>query len=214
MSRDERREFQRLKLAMPLLALLDGHNALILDLGIAGAFVEHHGRLQPDARVRLTFRWQERDVEFVCTATRSSVVREQGKSVVSQTALQFVEAIGDAEAKLQQMIATFVGRMLAAQKANAAPQTETATDTFLPKMGEARRARTRALVSYRFDGTSWSRRQTNSPDQPADGFTVAAYEDEDELEVLCRAYERADEAGRQMIRVIAELSARSVRTGR
>ena len=208
---DERRDFQRLKLATPLLALLDGHNALILDIGLAGAFVEHHGRLHDGARVRLTFRWQNKDVEFGCVVTRSVTVREQG-AVVSHSALQFAEAAGDASTRLQEMMATLVGRILAAQKANASAKSESESDTLLPKIGGARRARTNACVTYRFDGKSWSRKTTNSPAQPPDGFTVAAYEDEDELEVLCRVFENADAAGRQMIRVIAELSARSVKT--
>jgi hypothetical protein len=67
-------------------------------------------------------------------------------------------------------------------------------------------------MSYRYDGKAWSRSRTNSPSQPPNGFTVAGYEDEEELEVLCRTYERADAAGRQMIRVIAELSAMTVKT--
>ena len=66
-------------------------------------------------------------------------------------------------------------------------------------------------MTYRLSGTTWSRNYTRSAGQPLDGFTVAAYEDEDELEVLCRAYERADHQGRHMIRVIAELSAMTVK---
>jgi len=214
MTSNDRREFQRLKLAKPLLALLDGHNALVLDIGIGGAFIEHHGRLQPGARVRLTFRWQGSDVEFVCSAIRSDAVRDDGnaRNIVSQTGLRFVEAVGSAEERLQEMMATFVGRILAAQKANASAKSADHADTLLPKIGEARRTRSSGYAAYRFDGSSWSRSITKSPAQAPNGFTVAAYEDEDELEVLCRAYESADASGRQMIRVIAELSAMTVKT--
>ena len=38
---NDRREFQRLRLAKPILALMDGQSALILDIGIAGAYIEH-----------------------------------------------------------------------------------------------------------------------------------------------------------------------------
>lgn len=206
----DRRDFQRLKLAKPLLALLDGHNALILDIGVGGAFIEHYGRLQPGARVKLTFRWQANDVEFGCVVIRSSVIREDGK-VVSQTALQFTDSVGDAHARLQEMMATFVGQILVAQKANATASSESESDTLLPKIGAARRGRSTGLIAYRFNGKAWTKARTDSAAQPADGFTVAAYEDEEELDILCRAYETADAAGRQMIRVIAELSARSVK---
>src|SRR5687767_5828587 len=43
MLRDDRREFQRLKLSKPILATMGTANALILDIGIAGAFLEHFG---------------------------------------------------------------------------------------------------------------------------------------------------------------------------
>src|SRR6476661_802148 len=39
----DRRRFQRLKLAKPILGLIDGQSALILDIGVGGAFVEHYG---------------------------------------------------------------------------------------------------------------------------------------------------------------------------
>jgi hypothetical protein len=52
---------------------------------------------------------------------------------------------------------------------------------------------------------------TDSPEQPNNGFTVAAYEDDEELESLCQAYEIADEEGRRLIQLVAELSARTVK---
>ena len=213
MTSGDRREFQRLKLARPLMALLDGGNALVLDIGIGGALVEHYGHLRAGTHVKLTFRWQGSDVEFLCTATRSNVVREKAtaRSVVSQTAIQFEKGIGNAEERLRELMASFVGRILAAQKANAAASEAEHGDTLLPKIGEALRSRTTAFMSYRYDGKAWSRSRTNSPSQPPNGFTVAGYEDEEELEVLCRTYERTDAAGRQMIRVIAELSAMTVK---
>jgi hypothetical protein len=209
----DRRQFQRLKLAKPLMALLDGQNALVLDIGISGAYIEHYGKLQPGARVRLVFRWQGSDVEFVCSCIRSTVVREKAaaRTVISQTALHFDEAVGNATERLKEMMAIFVGRILAAQKANAAATQYDESDALLSKIGEARRSRSTGFLTYRLHGTKWSRTFTTSVKQPADGFTVAAYEDDEELEVLCRAYERADKQGQQMIRVIAELSAMSVK---
>ena len=75
---NDRREFQRLRLAKPILALMDGQNALILDIGIAGAYIEHYGALPPGARFKLLFRWQRADVELLCEVRRSRVVRTGG----------------------------------------------------------------------------------------------------------------------------------------
>src|SRR5207247_5244861 len=82
---NDRREFQRLRLAKPILALMDGQNALFLDIGIAGADVEPYGALPPGARFKLLFRWQRADVELLCEVRRSRVVRSGGDnmSVVS-----------------------------------------------------------------------------------------------------------------------------------
>lgn len=211
MQRDDRRRFQRLKLSKPILATIDGVNALILDIGVAGAFLEHYGTREPEDRFRLCFRWQGSDVEFLCEAVRSTVIRKpagDGENVLSHTGVRFVEPIGDASEKLEDLIATFVGRILAAQKANAAGEDRDSPGaTILARLGEARMMRSRGYVSYHLKGTTWWRVPTDSPKQPLDGFTVSTHEDDDEIEALCQTYAQADEDGRNLIRLVAELSA-------
>jgi len=213
--RDDRREFQRLKLSKPILGTIRSTNALILDVGLAGAFLEHYGTAEPGEKFTLNFRWQGSDVQFVCEVARSAVVRDpggDGKSLVSHTGVRFVEAIGDAQTQLQDLITTFVGRILTAQKANASGELgESAGATILARLGEARRMRSRGYVSYHLKGDTWWKTPTMSPKQPPDGFTVAAHEDDDDLDALCRTYEAADEEGRHLIRLVAELSARQER---
>lgn len=210
MLRDDRREFQRLKLSKPILATMGESNALILDIGIAGAFLEHFGTSAAGDRFQLTFRWQGEDVAFLCEVARSSIVRlpgGDGKSVASHTGVRFLEAIGNARAQLQDLITTFVSRILVAQRANAAGEnTESAGATILARLGEARRMRSRGFVTYHYDGDAWSRVPGTSPVQPPNGFTVGDFEEPDELETLCRTYEAADDEGRHLIRVVAELS--------
>jgi len=212
---NDRREFQRLHLAKPILAQLDTQSALILDIGVGGAFLEHYGTLQPGQRFRITFRWQGDDVEFIAEVIRSGEVRKPGgdmESTVSHTAVHFVEAIGDSENRLHDMMATFVGKVLAAQKANASGDiADSAGARILAQLGEARRTRTRGYIAYHLKGDSWWRVPTDSSLQPPDGFTVAAYEDEEELAQLCNAYETADEETRRLIRLVAELSVLSAR---
>lgn len=209
----ERREFQRLRLANPILASMDGANALILDIGMAGAFVEHYGTVEPGRQFRLSFRWHGEDVEFRCEVVRTAVVRQpagDGKSALSHTGVHFLESVGDSAARLGDLIATSVGRILAAQRANAAGDENHATGAaVLAGLGGARRKRTHGFVSYRLKGDSWWRVPTDSPRQPEDGFTVAAWEDEAELATLCRTYEQADDEGRRLIRLVAELSVRT-----
>jgi hypothetical protein len=209
MSQD-RREFQRLRLAKPILALFDGQNALILDIGISGAFVEHYGEPKKGDRLRLLFRWKGIDTEFIAEIAHTIVVRRTANAIVSHSGVRFVQSIADAESRLNDMMATFVGKMLAAQKANAGA-TESAESGTLVDLGGARRSRTPGYITYRLDGNQWSREMADTPTQPLNGFTVAAYEDESELESLCRAWETADAEGRRLIRLVAELSARTVK---
>jgi hypothetical protein len=210
---NDRRTFQRIQLARPILAQLDQQNALILDVGVGGAFLEHYGVMAPGQRLRLQFRWRSEDIEFVCEVARTRVIRDAGTNVLSHSGVRFVEAAGDSEARLHDMIATFVGKLLAAQKINAHGVDHADSDVVLSELGGARRTRVRGLISYRLrpDGT-WRRAPTTDPRQPADGFTVAAYEDDDDLDVLCRAYEAADAEGRRLIRLVSELSVRTVAT--
>lgn len=206
----DRREFQRLKLAKPILGVLGSANALVLDIGIAGAFVEHYGTAAPGERLDLSFRWKGEDVLFRCEVVRSTIVKQpggDGKSTLSQSGLHFVEAVGDSSDRLQDLIATFVGRILAAQRANAAGEGgQSAGESILATIGQARRSRSHGYISYRFKDERWWRIPTDSPVQPLDGFTIGGHEDEEELETLCRTYEQADEEGRRLIRLVAELS--------
>ena len=211
MSPNDRREFQRLSLAKPILALLDGQNALILDIGVHGAFIEHYGQPEIGDRQRLLFRWKGSDVQFVTEILRTTVVRKTANASVSHSGVQFVESFGNADAQLTDMMATFIGKMLAAQKANAGA-TEVAASATLTDMGGARRSRTRGYVTYRLQDGKWTSEPSDTPTQPLNGFTVAAYENEEELESLCRAWEEADTEGRRLIKLVAELSAREVKS--
>lgn len=209
----ERREFQRLKLVKPILGTLDGQNALILDVGIGGAFVEHYGERSQGDRFRLAFAWEGSTIEFDCEVRRSVIVRRASdETSVSHTGSRFVAAIGDSERLLEQMMAAFVGRILAAQRANARGERESAEGlAILDHLGDARRVRARGFVAYRFVDGLWSTERSESPKQPEDGFTVAAHEDDDELQVLREAYEQTDDEGRSLIRLVAQLSTGSAR---
>lgn len=212
MNSDDRRAFQRLNLGKPILATIDGRSALIVDVGMTGAFVEHHGKAQPGMTLELSFKWQGAEVRFVSEVMHSRVVRTGSakEAPVSQSGIKFIEAAGDAEARLQDMMATFVGQLLAAQKSNAKGDAEGRPE-ILSQLGEARRSRSRGFLAYRLSGGKWTLTRTESDKQPGDGFTVAGHEDEEELATLCRAYEVADEEGRRLIRLVAELSVHSAK---
>src|SRR5260370_9717940 len=161
---NERRDFQRRRRAKPIRALLDGQNALILDIGISGAFVEHYGQTNAGDRFTLLFRWKGTDVEFISEVAHTVIVRKTGNAEVSHTGLRFTQPIGEAEKRLNDMVGTFVGKVLAAQKANAVATQP--SDSALIDLGGARRTRTRACIMHRLLNGSWSRHMSESPAPP------------------------------------------------
>ena len=211
MAAEDRQLLERLRLGKPIIALLNGQSALILDIGIGGAFVEHYGELSVGDRMSLVFRWKSTDVEIICKVVRTEVVRRSASGPVSHSDLSFVQSSPEAQTHLNDMLATYVGKILSAQKANAAATEDPTSAATLADLGGARRSRARGFVTYRLRDGAWSRTFTDSAAQPEDGFTVAGYEDESELRTLCDAYAAADDEGRRLIRVVAELSARTVK---
>jgi hypothetical protein len=189
-------------------------NALILDVGIGGAFLEHYGKVESGDLVPIRFRWQGEEIELICEVARSEVIRApggDGNSHVSHTGVRFVEAKGDSTSRLQNLIATFVGKVLAAQRANASGDRDENAASMLSRLGEARRMRISGFIVYHLEQGAWSRTPTHSAKQPEDGFTVAAFEDQDEVDALCQTYEQSDAEGRRLIRLVAELSVKSPR---
>jgi hypothetical protein len=210
MEHDERRQYQRLKLSKPILATLRSSNALILDISIGGAFVEHHGTMTTGERFNLSFTWKGEPVEFACEARRSIVVRAQSgaEPALSQTGIQFLEPVGDSAVRLREMIGSLLGRLLEAQKANASGEGgESAGATILARLGEARRQRSRGFVTWRLKEGEWQSTPSTSSRQPLDGFTVGEHEEDGDVATLRRTYEAADAEGRNLIRMTAELSA-------
>ena len=211
MAADGQRGFQRLRLAKPILGMLNSDNVLLLDIGMSGALIEHHGLLDIHNPVRLLFRWKNEDVEFQGEALASEIIRGDGPSSISHTELAFLKPVGNSERALGDMMATLIGEVLVAQRLNASGE-RTDRGDFLSTLGAARRSRSRGYVTYRLDAQgNWTRSSTRSPQQPENGFTVAQYEDDEDLRVLCRAWDIGDDEARQLIHLLAEMSARTVR---
>jgi hypothetical protein len=199
---DERRQFQRLRLIKPILATARGENVLLLDVGVAGALIEHRGAAKPGDTFTLSFLSQGTEIAYVC-----EVAHTEAHGLVSHSGLRFLEPVGDSAARLRELMASFVDKVITAQKANASGGFRAAnTKTFLEQLGQAHRERARGFARHRLVNGTWTQETTESPVQPIDGFTIASFEDDDDVAKLRRTYERSDQEGRDLIRVLAELS--------
>jgi hypothetical protein len=204
---DERRRFHRLDLAHPLEAEFDGLEVGLHEIGLVGAFIDHDVPLEPGRVGILSFAWGDDQLRFECRVVHSGGEAPEGARFSS--GLDVRAALGESASKLRKMIAEHVSRVVAAQEANAFGMRELNRidgDATLTALGSARRTAQTGFITYRLVSGTWKRVPSLLPDQPPDGFTVAAWEEDEQLESLRRAYEQADEEGRNFLRMLAELS--------
>lgn len=201
---EERRRFQRLDLPAPVPALFDGAAVRVADIGLVGALIQHEGPLEPERTGILSFAWQGHDLSFECRVVHTNESAHEWTS-----GLEIVAAVGDSDALLRRFIAESVARIVAAQEANAFGNRDLNwldSDRTLTAVGSARRASLSGFVTWRFVNGAWKRAASLLPDQPKDGFTVPAWEEDEQIERLRRSYEDADDDGRQFLRILAELT--------
>jgi hypothetical protein len=190
---DERRQFQRLNLVEPVDGWFGDFAVRLLNVSATGALIESDEPLPDDARALLRFFWRGTELEILAKTARQLAV---------QTGLEFLE---DSET-LRALIADSATELLRAQEANALGQRDAnivGDETLTAASAGARLA---GYVTWTFGDAGWKARRSLLPDQPPDGFTVAASEPEDQVSLLCRTYEAGDAEARRLTRMLAEIS--------
>jgi hypothetical protein len=191
---DERRGYQRLNLMRPLDGWFGDYAVRLLDVSASGALVDLEEPLEDRARALLRFFWNGEEVEVMAEVARADDMR---------LGLKFVEE----SEQLRRLIAVSVTEILNAQQANAEGRREANVigDATLTSASE-RLGNVITFTTWLFKDGKWKHRPSLLPDQPADGFTIAANEDEAQVALLCRTYENGDEEARRLTRLLAELS--------
>lgn len=230
-SRPERRKKKRTALARGVLARYGTLDVIMIDISDAGARIEHFTQLNVGRKSRFRFEWQEETIETEAEVRSCKVHRfanEEEGTTVFQSGLFFTNYVGDSAARIHEMTAMLVARSLAEQVANArgiGPIMERNMPVFRGGLVTAsgvesgdKKARIpktqivvdRGYVRCTITHRSWSKKWSRSPEQPEEGFTVPATEPADHVEQLCEMYEKADDAGRKLIRLLARLSVEKV----
>lgn len=202
---EERRRFHRLDLPAPIAGRFDGAEVRLADVGLVGILILHEGPLEPERTGTLSFEWERHHLSFECRVVHCSPASGGGY----HSGLEVVAAHGESDASLRKLIAESVARIVAAQEANAFGNRELNwidSDRTLTAVGSARKASMTGFVTWRLVDGAWKKSASLLPDQPKDGFTVPAWEEEEQIERLRRSYEDADEDGRKFLRILAELS--------
>lgn len=197
---DERRSFQRLSLTEPVDGWFGDFAITLLDVSATGALIDYADVIPLDSRALLRFFWQGEELEIL-----SEIVRHAD----GRSGLHFVEQ----NTRLNHLIALSAAELLRAQAANAEGDREANRfgDSTLTaaSVGLGRPPLPYLVCRLRDDG--WSRKFALVPDQPEHGFTVSATEPAADVDMLCRTYEQGDAEARRLTRLLAELSAASVR---
>jgi hypothetical protein len=181
---DERRAFQRLNLTQPVDGAFGGVPLRIVEVSARGALALTGAELRPGARGLVRFCWRGEDVE----AGAAVVWCEEGRA-----GFRF----DDVPAVLRKLLEDNVTEILLQQQTSDAAPTIVDVDDF-PVAD--------VFVTYTLDGGVWTRRASLLPDQPANGFTIAASQPQDHVELLCRTFEQGSAETRRLTRLFAELS--------
>ena len=201
---EERREFQRLTLDPPMPATFGTSPVSILEVGVLGARV-HHAEPLDIKYAELRFAYNDVAIALKCELIRTFASRHSPYPDTGQeSGLRFLAAIGESGDHLRAMLSELVVKEFESSR----PPMPKAATIDGDKTVRGRDAR---FMCFRLDPKAgWTKRRVFLPEQPTAGFTVAANEDTEEMQRLCAVYESADEEGRRLIRLFAELSVSDV----
>ena len=190
---DERRQFQRLNLAEPLDGWFGDYAVRLVNISATGALLSCDEQLPDDARALLRFWWRGREIEVLARTARR---------VDAQTGIEFLEE----SEPLFDLLAESATELLRAQEANAAGRREGNVFGDETLTAASMRAGLSGYVAWTLGENGWKATPSLLPDQPENGFTVSAGEDQEQVALLCRTYEAGDAESRRLTRMLAELS--------
>jgi hypothetical protein len=195
---EERRGAERLVLPKSVPATFGGFSARIAELSLIGCQIEHADRVAARSRLPLRFKWRGSVIRVDATLTRSEMRAIAGKPAYV-SGLEFCQSPEESPAVIREIV-DWLNRERAKNAAPApapAPAVEPAEDDAEVMSAD--------FLQCVFSDGEWVKLYVNDPRQPKDGFTIAAPSNETEVDVLCRAYEKAGADKRLAMRRTFEL---------
>ncbi len=218
-----RRQVERIRLLPGLQGHAGSVTVELIEISVGGARIHHFSPLHVGHVVNLRFRWKEEEISIPASVIRSSVDRF-GSTSAYVSGVRFVHPAGSSRAPIKHLIESFVKNALDEQIRNAQGSTPAwasrlmqnavAGEELSPIAGDGSSAademahalRDEGFVRYTFKSGRWSKSNTWESQQPEDGFTIWHFEDDEQVELLCKDYENAGPSTRALIRLCAELS--------
>lgn len=189
---EEHPAFRRLTLTEPLNGWFGDFAVRLVTVGERHAEIEHDDPLPEDACALLRFYWRGHEVEVMATTRPSSAGNRTE-----------VELEPDAFLTSQiQQSATDVGRAFEANLRGDRDANVVGDET----VTAASRILSTGFVRWTLTEDGWHSQPASTPDQPDNGFTIAAGQRAGEVAILRRTYEEGDDAARALTRCLAAMS--------
>lgn len=197
----ERRRGERTHVTRELRARIGRHDALVLDLSMRGARVNHEALLQRGSTIRLSFRWYGVQFDAAAEILASRIVTLGAgldQRPLYESRVRFASMTLDAMDVLSRAIAGIATEQLRTWVGNLQGESAPTSTAGVQPLGFIR---CRAI--YR----RWEKKWTRDASHPDDGFTVPAGTPVAEVEALCRAWESMDDDSRELLRLTANVVA-------
>jgi hypothetical protein len=204
----------RLTFKMPRTARFATHEVVLVDLSLKGAGIQHSNQIPPGTRGALRFRLEREYHEVTCEISRSKLqlVRQGTRTLqIYRSGLAFAGIEGEADT-IKDALRTRVQRAIARQQADAFANAEAMkgveeSSGAIPLAALAGWMETRPYVRCALERSGkWKTEKVDAPEQPPNGFTVSSDEGEKEIELLRRAFEKANDEQRRLIRMFAQIT--------
>jgi PilZ domain len=190
-----RRRFPRLRLTEPVRTVIGRGTGTLVDISANGARIRHDTPVALGARVRVTFDWKGDRFEATAEVLASRVAA-LGGATCFESRLRFLAVPERSQEILARTMTDVLDDDLRKWVDNLHGWRE-------DDHGEPRDAeREDAFIRCRYVNGRWQQTHTRDPLPPFDGFTVPAETDPSEIRTLCRTFEKSDEEGRSLVRLI------------
>ncbi len=193
----ERRKAPRYRPAIILSALLGRHDAIVADLSVCGARIYHFSAVKRGDVLRFTMHHGElvfSSLARVLYSTIDALGTGPSGSPTYESRLQFVDPGADEKAILASLLVDLQERQAERWVRNA--KGDYAPDPQLTRVASY-------FTRLQWTGQAWLQIATRDARQPGEGLTIPADTRPKERRLICDVYERADRAGRHLIRLIA-----------
>ena len=193
----DRRGTERLALPKPVPATLGGFDAKIVEISLMGCQVEHTDRVVPRARLALRFKWRGALVKVEGTVIRSEM-RVVGGKPGYLSGLEFCDVVEYSPPVIREVV-EWLGKSLKPEPVMAVTK-----NPYVDDNDEEPEELSAPFLQCTLGAGEWMKLYVTDRKQPVEGFTIPAPSNESEVDVLCRAYEKADANRRRAMRASFE----------